>query len=811
MLRTLIDGVRRDFRFAIRQLLRSRGFTATAILTVALGTCAAVAVFGFVDAALLKPLPYPSPSRLVGVFESAPAFPRSNLSYLDYLDWKRSNDVFTSFSAYQGSGVTLTTKDGARRAPGARVADDFFRTLGVSPVAGRDFHPGEDLPAAPRTVILSYAAWQARYGGKLDALGQTVTLNGEPHVIVGVLPADFYFGPVEPAQFWTTLHAGPGCDARRGCHNLYGVARLADGVSVETAAARIAGIARQLEQQYPDSNRGQGSVVLPLTDVIVGDVRPVLLVLLAAAGLLLLIAAVNVAGLLLVRSDSRAREIAVRRALGASRARVIRQFVTEGAVLAILGTTLGVVAAYWTMTLLSGLLPANIVARMPYLRALGLSARTMWFAGGLALAIAALFAAAPSIHLAVSQRGHGLLDGSRGAAGTTWQRLGGRLVALELVTAMILLVGGGLLGKSLYRVLSVDVGFDANHLAVVGVALPGASYGSKDQQTAAARALLDRAAALPGVRSAALASRPPLQPGNTVWIRVAGRPYNGEHNEVHYREVSPGYFTTLQARLARGRYFTDQDDASKPPVVVINEAFARQYFAGENPLGQKLLYAPPTSQPAMEIVGVVADVKEGALDAAAPPAMYTAFAQDPTSGFVLALRTAQAEQALLPALIAAIHEVDPAISTFGAATMRENIDGSAAAYMRRSSATLVSAFAAAAWLLGIVGVYGVISYSVSQRTREIGIRMALGAQRGSVYALIMREAGRVAATGVVLGAVCAGLAATLMRTLLFGVEPWDGPTLLIAAAALGVSALLASYAPASRASRLDPASVLRAD
>ncbi|HTM23969.1 MAG TPA: ABC transporter permease [Vicinamibacterales bacterium] len=811
MLRNGIDNLRRDLRFAVRQLRRSPGFTATAIFTFALGICASVSVFSFVDAALIRPLPYPNPSRLVGVFESVQVFPRSNLSYMDYLDWKRLNKVFASLSAYQGSGVTLSTSDGARRAPGARVSDDFFRTLGVVPVLGRDFRAGEDLPAAERTVILSYAAWKARYGGRADALGQIVMLNGEPHVVIGVLPPDFHFAPVEPADFWTTLHASSGCDLRRGCHNLFGVARLSDGVPVEAAAANLAAIARHLEEQYPDSNRGQGSVIVPLADVIVGDVRRVLFVLLGGAALLLLIATVNVSSLLLVRSESRRREIAVRRALGASAARVFRQLGTEGLLLVALGTAIGVTAASWTTKLLIGLIPANIMARAPYLQNLGVNLRTLGFAAAVALLAVVLFAAMPALHLSLSRRLESLTEGSRGSAGTTWHRVGSRLVVVELVTAMILLVGGGLLGKSLYRLLHVDVGFTADGLAVIGAALPNRSYGSDAQQAAAAREIVNRAAILPGVRAAAVSTKPPLQPGNTTWIKVEGRPYHGEHNEVHYREVSPGYFATLQARLVRGRYFTDAEDASKPPVAVINQTFAKQYFPGEDAVGRKLLYAPPSTHPPMEIVGIIADVKESALDGATPSTMYTAFAQDPANGFALVVRTAQSEQALLPALAAALHAIDPGISTFGATTMNEMIGGSSAAYLRRSSAALVGAFAAAAWLLGVIGVYGVISYSVSQRTREIGIRMALGAQRTSVHGLIMREAAKLTAAGVVIGVVCAGAAATLMRGLLFGVRSWDAPTLAIAGAALGMSAILASYVPAARAARLDPGSVLRAD
>lgn len=807
----LFDNVLQDARFTIRQLRKSPGFTCTAIFTLALGMCASVAIFAFVDAALIKPLPYPNPARLVGVFERVQMFPQSNLSYADYLDWKRLNKSLDSLSAYQGSGVTLSTPGGAQRAPGARVSDDFFRTLGVTPILGRDFRPGEDLPAAPRAVLLSYAAWQSRYGGQPDVLGRAVTLNGAANVIIGVLPRDFHFAPAEPVDFWTTLHASGSCDLRRSCHNLYGVARLKDGVSRETAATEMASIAQQLEQLYPDSNRGQGAAVVALTDVIVGRIRPMLMVLLGGAGLLLVIASVNVASLLLVRSESRKREIAVRTALGASAARVIRQFVTEGLVLVALGSALGLASAYGAIQLLARLIPTNIIAGMPYLHDLGLNGRVAGFAGAVALFAALLFAITPLLHLSRANRAEGLKEGSRGSAGNTWRRLGSRLVVLELATAMVLLVCAGLLGQSFYRLLRVDIGMQADHLAMLGVTAPDSTYATPEQVVALEREIERRIAILPGVRSVGISSTPPLFGGNTMWIRVAGRPYHGEHNEVQYREVSPGYFTTLQARLLRGRYFTDDDRPAHFPVVIINQAMVRQYFPGENPLGRQLLYAPTSTQPPMEVVGIVDDIKEGPMDAATRPTMYVAFAQDPTNDFAVFVRTSQAEQSLLPALTTAIGQIDAGISTFRGTTMSAIINDSQSAYLRRSSASLVGGFAAVAWLLGVVGLYAVVAYSVSQRTREIGVRMALGAERDAVHRLILREAARLIIYGVVIGIVCSVAAATTMRGLLFGVRSYDVATIATVAAVLAGSALLASYIPARRAASVNPVDALRAD
>jgi len=808
----VFDNVMQDTRFAVRQLRKALVFTCAAILTLALGIGASVAIFAFVDAALIRPLPYREPSRLVGVYETVKLFPRSNLSYQDYLDWKKLNTVFTSLAVYQGGGVQLATPSGVERAPGARVSDDFFRTLGVAPIMGRDFRPGEDLPAAPRTVLLSYSAWQRRYGGASDVLGRTISINDNPTLIVGVLPADFHFAPVGSPEFWTTLHpSANGCDARRSCHGLYGVARLNDGTSLETAMANVKAIAAQLEQQYPDSNRGQGATVAALSDVIVGTVRPILLVLLGGAGLLLVIATVNVAGLILVRSESRRREVAVRRALGASAWRVVAQFVTEGVLLVGLGTVAGVLVAVLAMQLLIALVPANLMAGMPYLQSLGLNARVLAFAAGVAVLATALFAVTPILHLSLSRTQSGLTEGSRGTAGNTWRRVGSRLVVFELATAMILLVGAALLGQSLYRLLHVDVGLQADHLAALAVVAPPVKYASNEQQAAFQRRVVNEISTLPGVQSVGVTSTPPLAGGNTTWIRVDGRPYHGEHNEVQYREVSAGYFTTLGARLIRGRPFRPDEDASKPAVVIINQAMARQYFPGEDALGKRLLYAPTTTQPAMEIVGIVDDIKEGPLDTVTNPTMYVVFEQDPTNGFVLFARTAQSDDAMLPTLTAAIHQIDPDVSTFFGSTMTRTINTSPAAYLRRSSASLVGGFAAVAWLLGVIGFYGVVAYSVSQRTREIGVRMALGAERRTVHRLILGEAGRLTIVGVLLGLLGSVAAAALMGDVLFGVRSWDVPTLAAVTVVLALSALVASYIPARRAASVNPVEALRAE
>jgi predicted permease len=383
-----------------------------------------------VDAALIKPLPYRDPNRLVDVNERVTMFPRSNLSYEDYIDWKKMNKVFSAMEAYTGTGYLLNTPSGTEPVPAARVSDGFFRVLGVKPVLGRDFYAGEDKPGAAATVILSYDTWQARFGGRSDVIGQTVRLSGIPTTIVGVLPASFQFAPRGKAEFWSTLRTLTSCEKRRSCHNLYGVARLKDGVTVGQALVDMTAVAKQLEIQYPGSNRGQSASVMPLYEEIVGDIRPLLLVLLSGAGLLLLIACVNVASLLLVRSESRRREIAVRGALGASPTRLIRQFITEGVVLIAGGSALGLVAAYGGMTLLSRLISKDMLDYMPYLGGIGLNAHVLIFTGVISLLAATLFAVTPIMRLPLTAMREGLADGGRGSAGTLWRRFGANLVVL---------------------------------------------------------------------------------------------------------------------------------------------------------------------------------------------------------------------------------------------------------------------------------------------------------------------------------------------------------------------------------------------
>ena len=805
-----MENLLQDVRYALRQLRKSPGFAITAILILTIGIGASTAIFGFVDAALIRPLPYADPSRLVDVTESAAMFPRANLSYPDYLDWSRLNQVFTSLAAYNTDGYLLRTSSGTEPVPAVRVTDNFFRTLGVAPVVGRDFHAGEDRLEAPQTVVLSYATWQKRYGARKEVAGETVTLSGAPYTIIGVLPESFQFAPMGITEFWTTLRPDNPCLKRRSCHGLYGIGRLKDGVSVEMARANMNAIASQLEEQYPADNRGQGAAVAPLSAVFVKDARPILLALLGGAGLLLLIACVNVSSLLLVRSESRKREIAVRGALGASRLRLVRQFSTEGLALAAASGLLGLAVAQGAIRALLGLLSKDAMSSMPYLAGLGLNLHVVAFTAVVSLAATILFSLTPTLRLPLTEMRDGLAEGGRGSAGTLWRRFGANLVVVELALAVVLLVSAGLLGKSLYRLLHVEVGFQPDHLATTAVALSPATYSKDEQQIEVGKKLVNRLESLPGVQSAAISSVLPVSfNGNTTWIRIAGHPYNGEHNEVNQRDVTPGFFPTIRARLLQGRYFTEFDDASKPRVVIINQTLAKKYFPAEDPIGKKIGDTELSPKSQCEVVGIVEDIRDGSLDEEIWPAVYYPFAQSTDTFFNIVVRTSQAEAALLPSIVNAIHEVDPGIGTMQEMTMSSKINNSPSAYMHRSSAWLVGGFAFVSLLLGVVGLYGVIAYSVGRRTREIGVRMALGAQRKSVYQLILLEAAWLTGIGIVAGLFCAVGAATLIRKLLFGVRSWDAATLAAVACVLAVFALLASYIPARRASHVDPMEALR--
>ena len=811
VVRFRVETVLQDLRFALRQMGKNPGFAVTAVLMLVLGMGASVAIFGFVDAALIEPLPYAQPNRLVSVDEREPIFPRTDLSRYDYEDWKRMNHTLASLDVYNGTGFLLRMGPVAEPVPAARVSAGFFATLGVQPILGRTFRPGEDAPGQPRIVMLPYGTWKTRFDGRRDVIGQPVNLSGNEYTIVGVLPQSFAFAPRANAQFWVPLLDRNGCEVRRSCHNLSGVGRLKAGVTEETALADLKNVAAQLAAQYPE-NTGQRASMEPLTELIVGQVRPILLTLLAGAGLLLLIACVNVASLLLVRAEKRRREIAVRGALGATPARLVRQFVTEGLLLAGAGCAGGVFVAAGLMTLLTRLVPAAMAQGMPFLSVAGLNIHTVLFAVGVAVPAALLLAAIPALRMQLTDLHEGLAEGARDTGGRLWRRLGAHLVVVELAVAVVLLAGAGLLGKSLYRLLHVELGFDATHLATDYVMATGPGYAKPDQQMALYREITRRVGALPGVTGIGISSDLPIQCNcDTDWIRIPGRPFHGEHNDVLERDVSPEYLGVLRAKLVEGRMFTNEDDAQHPYVTIINESLAKKYFPGEDPVGKQMGDGGLTPASMRTIVGVVADIREGALDDPPWPTEYLPIYHAPQANFSVAARTSGSAAALLPEMVKAMRGISPNPGVYGEVTMEEQASASPTALMHRFSAWLVGGFAAMALLLGVIGLYGVVAYSVSRRTREIGVRMALGAQRGAVHRLVLAEAVRLTGLGIAAGLVGAVAAARLMGSLLFGVQAWDVPTLASVAAVLGGAALLASFLPARRAAGVNPVEALRAE
>jgi len=807
------ETILRDLRFAIRQMRKNPGFALTAVFILALGIGVSLAIFSFVDAVLIRPLPFAQPNQLVFVTESAATIPRANLSRYDFDDWKRMNSTLSSFAAVGGTGFLLHQGSITEPVPAARVSDSFFRTLGVTMLLGRDFLPGEDQPGRAKIAILPWGTWQKRFGGRSNVIGQSVSLDGNAYTIVGVLPRDFSYFPRANAQFWIPL-LDPlgGCETRRSCHNLDAVARLRDGVTLDAARKDMQNIAAQLERQYPDSNRNQGAFVASLREIFFGDMQPILFMLLAGSALLLLIACINVASLLLVRSESRRREIAVRGALGATPARVLAQFVIEALLLALAGSVAGALLCTAAVSVIKSLIPTTMVDNMPFFRYIGLNSHTIAVAAAIALAAACFLAAIPALLLSRLNLHNTLAEGGRTAAGSFWHRIGSTLVVAELTVAVVLLTSAGLLGRSFYNLLHVPLNFDPNHLASAFLMIPNGTFKTNAEAVALYQDVNRRLLALPGAQSVGITTDLPVQCNcDTDWIRIVGKPYNGTHNEVDERDVSPAYLPTLKASLIRGRLFTEDDTAAKPSVIVINQAFARKYFPGEDPIGQKIGDTSLTPTSIRTIIGIVGDVRESGLDNEIWPAEYQAIYQGTDNYFAVAVRASGDAAALLPSMVSALRAIGPNIGVYGEITMDDQINASQAAFLHRFATSVVAGFAVIALLLGVVGLYGVVAYSVSQRTREIGVRMALGAERRTIYSMVLRQAGLLTAIGIALGLACSIGASLALRSMLFGVAPWDALTLTAVAFLLAAASIVASFLPARRAASVNPTDALRAD
>lgn len=809
----MLEAFLQDARFALRQLQARPGFTATAVLMLALGFGASAAIFSFVDAALLRPLPYPDPQRLVWTTETVEKMGPANLSWQDYEDWKRYAHSFRSLAVWRYAGYLLKAGDGVAPAPAMRVSANFLHTLGVAPAQGRDFQDNDNLPGAASVAMLTYGTWQQDFGGRAGLVGQTVQLDGSPYVVTGILPKGFEFAPRGPLKILTALRPQAGtCEVRRSCHSLNGVARLNEGVTVAGANAEVKRIAAELEKQYPASNRGQGAIALPLAEEVTGKIRPVLYTLLAGSILLFVIASLNVASLLLARSDSRSREFAVRSALGASRGRLLWQFAVESLLLMSAGLTAGLVGAAVGMRLIFLLIPAEMRARMTFLDGVHLGRHTLGFAFGEAIVAGIAFALVPALRLHFATLKAALSSGTSGGGSLSWRRVGSQIVVLEVATAVVLLVSAGLLSRSLLRLLQVDLAFDATHLATINVAAPDAFFKTDEQKLAIQQQVADRFRRIPGVTAVGFGAVLPASfNGNTDWIRFVGKPYDGHHNEVNGRTASPGYLQTLGVKLLRGRFFTADDGPGKPRVVIVNRKLADQYYPGEDPIGKQFGDTDLSPKSIREIVGVIDNLHEGALDDEVWAAEYEPAFQQVDAGAEFVVRVQGDERGVLPQLLSAVHEVNRDLGASDEVTMADRIHDSQAATLHRGAAWMVGAFALVALVLSAVGLYGVVMYSVSLRTHELGVRMALGSPRRAIYQLVLREATWLSAAGLALGMVLAIGAATLLRTMLFQVAAWDASTLIGVSALLVLCSFAASFLPARRAATVDPVHALRTE
>ena len=795
-----------DLRYAVRQLAKNPGFTAVAVLTLALGIGANTAIFSIVNAVLLRPFPYQAPERLVIINERVLAGNGIPPSYPNFVDWRAQNTAFASIAAVRGNeSFNLMGAGEPERLQGRLVSAEFFSTLGIKPLHGRDFLSEEDTPDASPAVVLSYGFWQRRFGGDPNVLGKQLTLNNQSFTVVGVTPPNFQFGMeadvTVPIGLQAKRFANRGSDPGTGV-----VARLKPGVSQQQAETDLNLVAARLEQQYPKTNKGRRVLLTPLHEDIVASVRQPLLILLGAVGLVLLIACANVANLLLVRSSVRQKEMAVRVALGASRSTLVRQLLTESVLLAALGTALGILLAFWSMSFIASRLPDGI----PRVQEARVDAPALLFTLAVSLLTSLLFGLAPALQASRPILTEGLKEGDRGSSGPR-QRLRSVLVVGEVALTLTLLVGAGLLIQSFRRVLEVDPGFKAKNLLTMQV-----SVNNPDGQQVANffEELQQNVRSLPGVKSVAVSNGIPFGSTNFPTFLIEGRPETENKPSGLRYHVSPAYFQTMGIELIQGRLFTAEDTPATPSVAIIDEVLARRFFPNENPLGHRLKVS--TEAPGIEIVGIVRHAEPKSLDAQgpAPAQFYFSFNQIPAErlpGYVrrinLLTRTDVEPLSLASAVRNQVAALNKDQAVFNVRTMEQTLAQSVAA--RRFSMLLLTVFAVVALALASLGIYGLMSYAVAQRTREIGVRMALGAQVSDVLKLVVGQAMKLAVVGVALGLVASVALTRLMKTLLFGVGANDPLTFAGVSLVLLSVALLASWLPSRRAGKVDPIVALR--
>jgi putative ABC transport system permease protein len=801
-----------DLHFALRTLRKNPGFTLAAVFALALGIGANSAMFSVIDGVLLRPLPFPHSERLVNVWETnfVRNIPKFGAAPGNYQDWRKQNQVFSALGAYQGTTFNLATSEGApERYVGAICDRGFFDVLGTPPLLGRIFTPDEEPIGRDGVVILGYGVWRQRFGGDPKIIGRTLILDGNPRTVIGVMPEGFSYPPL--STMWAPLGFDNQAKDRRDLHRLRVIARLKDGVPLERARSDFQAIGSRLAQAYPFFNKDAGTAVNLLLEDTVGQLRPTLLILLGAVAFVLLIACANVANLLLAKAAGRQREIAIRNSLGAARSRLFRQMLTESLVLSVAGGLAGLLLGYATLRGLIVLAPANI----PRLSDVALDWRAVWFTMLISVLTGILFGFAPAWHASRTDLNTLLKEGSRGSG--TRSRLRNALIVGQVAAALALLAGAGLLMRSFYEIEHVDAGFDPEHVMTMRLAPAFFKYrGHPDLQVELARGIMRDVAALPGVKSVGIATDVPLL-GNPIFImRFEGRPdvTPSQAPVTNYFAVTPGYFETMGMRVVRGRAISDRDIATSPPVVVVNQTLVDRYFPGQDPIGKRLeigFAVPPNWR---EIVGVVKDVRSAGLDQDTPVQAYVAYFQNPDmlglgnpAQITVLARTSGNPALLGTAIKSTITKVDNSQPVYAVQPMTEII--SQAVAQRRFSLVLLAFFAGSALFLAALGLYGVMSYVVAQRTSEIGIRMALGARPSQVLLLVERQGMLLVLTGLVIGIAGGLLLTRLMTSLLFHVSPSDPVALIAGAATLVLVSLVACYFPARRAARVDPLIALR--
>jgi putative ABC transport system permease protein len=808
-----------DIRYGMRMIAKSPGFAAVAILTLALGIGANTALFSVVNGVLLSPLPYEQPNRLVAIYTRTREFPRASISYPNFLDWVRDERSFSSMAAFREDDYNLTGMGEPERVKAEMVSADFFSVLGVQAVVGRLFRPEEDQVGAQPVALISGGFWKRKFGSASDAVGKTLKLNGVGYEVIGVIPADFTYqsGNFHDSDVYVPI--GQWNDStfrdRRASMGMDAVGRLKPGVTLQQAQANMNAVAQHLAKAYPEADKSSGITLVQLRESVVGRIRPFLLVLLAAVGFVLLIACVNVANLLLARSTGRTREFAIRAALGASRGRVIRQLLIESLLLSCAGGGLGLLLAAWGTQAAIGLVPEAL----PRAQSVHIDSRVLVFTLAASVLAGVLFGLAPALKTSRADINETLKEGGRGSSGAR-HRLQGLLVVMEMALALVLLVGAGLMIRTLAKLWSVDPGFDPRHAVTFSLSYPATLGDTPDAIRASMRQLHNAVAAVPGVAAASLtAGSLPMSGDSELPFWIEGQPKPATHSEMKaalFYAVEPDYLKAIGSPLKRGRFLTAADNEHSPFVIAIDEQFAKLYFAGQDPIGQRVNFAL-FNKPA-QIVGIVGHIKQWGLDedpsSPLQAQFYFPISQIPDQFWPLLARGAQfvtrtqgSPEIEMGPIREALHKINGEIVIFDTKTMGDIISDSLAA--RRFSMILLGVFASLALVLSCVGIYGVISQLVAQRTHEIGVRMALGAQRSDVLRLVLGQGAKMALIGVAVG-IAGSLALTrLMSNVLFDVSAYDPVTFLAVAALLILVALAACYIPARRAMRVDPMVALR--